>query len=148
MAEAVGESVEAFEPLVEISTDKVETEIPSPAAGMLLAIYIEEGETVAKGTLLGIDRRGGGTAPHPCQQPERRAMPLKRQRRDEPHRRRDNRAITTTTIQGNGVGWHVTPVVARMAAEHGIDVAAMRGSGHGGRVTKKDVEAYLATIAP
>ncbi len=115
----VGERVEAFEPLLEVSTDKVETEIPSPGSGVLLAIYVEAGQTVAKGTLLAVI---GDEAGQPA----------------------DSIAAAAAAPAHEQTGWHVTPVVARMAAEHRLDLAQIAGSGRGGRVTKKDIEAYLA----
>jgi 2-oxoglutarate dehydrogenase E2 component (dihydrolipoamide succinyltransferase) len=118
----VGDPVEAFEPLLEVSTDKVETEIPSPGSGVLLAVYVEAGQTVAKGTLLaliGAEDEQPVSAAAPVQEPA---------------------AVGAATTND----WHVTPVVARMAAEHQLDLNRIEGSGRGGRVTKKDVEAYLS----
>lgn len=115
-----GEVISQYEPLLEVSTDKVDTEIPSPASGMLLQIYVHEGQTVAAGTVLALIGTPGDDdlPPHPSGNGSERP-------------------------EAQPVG-HVTPVVARMAAEHHLDLSAIKGSGSGGRVTKKDVEAYLA----
>jgi 2-oxoglutarate dehydrogenase E2 component (dihydrolipoamide succinyltransferase) len=114
----VGERVEEFEPLAEVTTDKVDTEIPSPASGVVLAIYVAEGQTVERGTRLAVigqpDERVDAAPGEPSAQ-----APAARVRR-------------------------YSPVVARMAAEHNLDLSRIRGTGLGGRVTKKDVEAYLA----
>jgi 2-oxoglutarate dehydrogenase E2 component (dihydrolipoamide succinyltransferase) len=115
----VGDTVAAFEPLLEVSTDKVETEIPSPASGVLTAILVQAGQTVARGTTLAIITGA-----------------------DEPPVAPPDPASAT------GSRPHVTPVVARMAAEHNLDLSQIAGTGQGGRVTKKDVEAYLARRAP
>jgi 2-oxoglutarate dehydrogenase E2 component (dihydrolipoamide succinyltransferase) len=132
---AVGDHVERFEPLVEISTDKVVTEIPSPAAGVLLAIHVTEGQTVAKGTLLAVIGQEVtetiATNSTPTGTSHNTPQPVA----DTPH-------------TGHTNGWHVTPVVARMAAEHQIDLTQIQGSGRGGRVTKKDVEAWLSAKQP
>jgi 2-oxoglutarate dehydrogenase E2 component (dihydrolipoamide succinyltransferase) len=112
----VGDPVRAFEPLLEVSTDKVDTEIPAPADGVLLEILVEAGATVAKGTRLAVIG-AAGSAPAPEREP---------------------------AAAFSGAAPHITPVVARMAAEYQIDLAQIAGTGRGGRVTKKDVEAFLA----
>jgi len=133
----IGDHVDAFEPLLEVSTDKVETEIPAPAAGVLLSIQVEAGQTVEKGTLLGVIGAADEVVTEPTNghddvtQPMRAAQPT------------PSASPAVVPMPGGNGGWHVTPVVARMVAEHAIDLAQIQGSGHGGRVTKKDVEAYL-----
>jgi len=129
----VGDRVEAYEPLLEVSTDKVDTEIPSPADGIILSILIGEGETVERGTVIALigSADEGITIPMngtPASAPPETAP-----------------AIAHAPALGNGAAYtgHVTPVVARMAAEHRLDLALIRGSGRAGRITKKDVEAYL-----
>ena len=117
-----GDPVSEFEPLLEVSTDKVDTEVPAPADGVLLKILVNEGQTVSAGTLLCVIGQPGETAAgeaNSAQQPA--AVPQPQQQ-----------------------GSHVTPVVARMAAEHNLDLSRIAGTGRGGRVTKRDVEAYLA----
>lgn len=127
---AVGDRIEAFDPLLEISTDKVETEIPSPGSGILLAIHVAEGQTVAKGTLLAVIGQPNEAPSVPAQTTAAQPPGI--------------RPEVAPLADSNGQTWHVTPVVARMAAEHHIDLKHLTGSGHGGRVTKKDVEAFLA----
>jgi pyruvate/2-oxoglutarate dehydrogenase complex dihydrolipoamide acyltransferase (E2) component len=119
-----GDSVEADEPLVEISTDKVETEIPAPASGRLKDVLVEPGQTVDVGTLLATIETsaagsGDGTAT------------------------RDGGDRPSAAESADGGEPPVTPVVRRMADEHGIDLSQVSGSGRRGRVTKKDVLAYL-----
>ncbi len=110
-----GDWIERDETVVEISTDKVETELPSPAAGRLRDILVEEGATVDVGTLLAtIDTAARPGEAHLDEHPPRTP--------DQPP--------------------PVSPVVRRIAAERGIDVAQVSGSGRRGRVTKKDILAF------
>jgi 2-oxoglutarate dehydrogenase E2 component (dihydrolipoamide succinyltransferase) len=137
----VGDTIARFEPLLIVETDKVTTEIPSPVAGVLHAIYVQEGETVAKGTRIAVIADAGNAAD------EARRAPT------------GNAALAGTTqassaakpqhdpIPSHAADWHLTPVVARMAREHHLDLSAIQGSGRGGRVTKKDVEGYLSSVS-
>src|SRR5262245_26624614 len=133
----VGDTVSEFEPLLEINTDKVDTEIPSPAAGVLLQILVPEGATVERGALLALIGQPGEAAesvPTPVQQKaSARAA------------RGSATASGATPASSEGNGQRYSPVVARMAAENNIDLTQIKGTGMGGRVTKKDVEAYLAS---
>jgi pyruvate/2-oxoglutarate dehydrogenase complex dihydrolipoamide acyltransferase (E2) component len=128
-----GDSVEADEPLVEISTDKVETEVPAPGGGVLKEVLVDVGETVDVGTVLATIDAAAGTAEAP---PERQAPAPTREERPSAG---DGRAPD----RGNGRAAPVTPVVRRMAEEHDLDLSQIEGSGRRGRVTKKDVLAYL-----
>ncbi len=141
-----GDPVAEFEPLLEVSTDKVDTEVPASAGGILLKIYVPEGQTVERGTLLAVIGQPGesvGDAP---------AAP----QHDTHHTPAAPVSISTSTASGNNgtqsaYTGHVTPVVARMVAEHKIDLSRVTGTGREGRVTKKDIEAYLeagSTSAP
>jgi len=154
-AKQVGDQVEADETLLEISTDKVDTEVPSPASGVLTEILVEEGSTVEVGTVLA--RIGGGAsaatavpaappAPEPEPDPEPAAVEASQpgpaaSPAAEPDEAREPHA-------GNGAQQppgrsFVSPVVARIASEHGVDPAEVPGTGNGGRVTKKDILAFL-----
>lgn len=120
----VGDSVTEYEPLLEISTDKVDTEVPAPASGILLQILVPAGQTVERGVLLAlIGDPNEVEAPHPTTHPE---------------------IVSTNGIESVSVANRISPVVARMAAEHRIDLNQISGTGLGGRVTKKDVDTYLA----
>ncbi|MEW6567154.1 MAG: dihydrolipoamide acetyltransferase family protein [Chloroflexota bacterium] len=125
------EPVAEFEPLLEVNTDKVDTEIPAPASGMVLRIYIEEGQTLRAGTLLAVIGQPGEAVPD---QPPAISMSAPAPRAEAP--------APTRVDRGGDLGF-VSPVVARMAAEHAIDLSQVRGTGRGGRITKKDVESYL-----
>jgi 2-oxoglutarate dehydrogenase E2 component (dihydrolipoamide succinyltransferase) len=180
---AVGDTVEVDEPLLEISTDKVDTEIPSPVAGTILEIKVEEDETVEVGAVLAIvgDASSAGssssapaepTEGDPAQQPEQAeaveeaaeaeksqpekaeavtkddapapaptAEPAKQahpenEARPEPVQQAPQTSGAAT--QGGG-DTYVTPIVRKLAKEHGVDLATVTGSGVGGRIRKQDV---------
>jgi pyruvate/2-oxoglutarate dehydrogenase complex dihydrolipoamide acyltransferase (E2) component len=118
-----GEEVAADEPLCEVTTDKIDVEIPSPAAGVLTEILVEPGETVEVGTLLA--RIGGG---EPVSE-----EPAASETEPAPEKRGGE--IDRSSF--------VSPVVRRIAEERGIDLAAVRGHGVGGRVRKADLLEYV-----
>ena len=164
-----GEQVEADEPLLEVSTDKVDTEVPSPASGVLQSIKVAEDETVEIGTELAvIDDSGGGSggdetsqdtdsaaaqeeAPQqeqraedqqPAQQeqpepePAQAQAPQQAQPQQEPERQP---APAETSGDDDSSAAYVTPLVRKLAAEHGVDLERVQGSGVGGRIRKQDV---------
>jgi len=131
----VGESVSEFEPLLEVSTDKVDTEVPSPASGVVLQIYVPEGQTVERGVLLAMI--GEANEKVPDAPPTVGASVLDTAPQDK-------QAAPVVQSSDSQSAQRYSPVVARMAAENNIDLTQLKGSGMGGRVTKKDVEAYLA----
>lgn len=133
-----GDRVEEFEPLIEINTDKVDTEVPSPAQGMLLKRYIPEGETVRAGTLLAVI----GSADESVPEVDQQAAPVTEAARASGHAAVQSSSGRTDAAADVGF---VSPVVARIAAEHRIDLSQVRGSGRGGRITKKDIMAYVAS---
>jgi 2-oxoglutarate dehydrogenase E2 component (dihydrolipoamide succinyltransferase) len=139
-----GEHVEADEPLLEISTDKVDTEVPSPASGTLTQILVQEGETVEVGTKLGqIGGAAGAPAPEP--EPEAPATQEAAQEADAPSPAETVQPVQPVASAGNGDngGGFISPVVARIASEHNVDPSQISGSGRGGRVTKKDILAFI-----
>lgn len=134
-----GDPVQEMEALLEVNTDKVDTEIPSPASGVLLEILIPEGTTVQAGTVIAWIGEPGEAIPL-------EEIPAPRQRDAQTE---VTAALTSTQTaatkppsQKADLGF-ISPVVARMAQEHQIDLTQVRGSGQGGRITKKDVLAYL-----
>jgi pyruvate/2-oxoglutarate dehydrogenase complex dihydrolipoamide acyltransferase (E2) component len=136
----VGDTIEEFEPIVRVSTDKVDTEIPSPASGVLLEILIPEGDVVLAGVVLGVIGEAGEN-PSSNQGGDKQATNGHHAPSVEPVAVavRANQAPAKTADMG-----HVTPVVARMAKEHGLDLSKITGTGRDGRIRKKDVEAFLA----
>ena len=152
-----GEQVEADEPLLEISTDKVDTEVPSPGSGTLTQILVQEGSTVDVGTKLAvIGGEGGGTSSSTDEVPE----PATAQAAAESAAVSDAPATptaetveeatpapsaaseTTEPSSTNGKTF-VSPVVAKIASEHGVDPSQVEGTGRGGRVTKKDILNFI-----
>jgi pyruvate dehydrogenase E2 component (dihydrolipoamide acetyltransferase) len=151
-----GEQVEADEALLEISTDKVDTEVPSPASGTLTQILIQEGETVDVGTKLG-QIGGSAAAETPPQGTPEPAPPAPAiadaaaeaeaaspAETPAPTAPEPSAAPPAAAPQpsGNGKAF-VSPVVARIASEHGVDPSQVPGTGSGGRVTKKDILAFV-----
>jgi pyruvate dehydrogenase E2 component (dihydrolipoyllysine-residue acetyltransferase) len=141
-----GEQIEADEPLLEISTDKVDTEVPSPGSGTLTQILVQEGETVAVGTKLA--QIGGAAAPVEREEPAEPepVAPTVEEAASEPEPRAPEPRAAVQQPSGNGR--FVSPVVARIASEHGVDPNAVPGTGRGGRVTKKDILDFIEHGTP
>ncbi len=158
----VGDTVQADETIVEISTDKVDTEVPSPAAGVVMELLVAEGETVDVGTriaVLSTDMSATPSAPPAAAPPAAAppaAPPAEAPATPEPPQltavpdaapAAPLAAAPAPTVTDGGERAFVSPVVAKMVAEHGLDIAQISGTGRGGRVTKKDVENFLAQHA-
>ena len=167
-----GEEIAADEPLLEISTDKVDTEVPSPAAGVVQQILVQEGETVEVGTKLAVIAPEGAEAPPaeaapPPAEEAPTAAPATQEAAAEaevpsssegetpvpaaaaPEAPAPEPAAPTPEADGaTGEKTFISPVVARIASEHGVDVGQVQGSGRGGRVTKKDILAFVESGAP
>ncbi|HYT27234.1 MAG TPA: 2-oxoglutarate dehydrogenase, E2 component, dihydrolipoamide succinyltransferase, partial [Actinomycetota bacterium] len=142
--------VEADEPLFEVSTDKVDTEVPSPVAGILTSIKVKEDETVEVGAELAVvstGGAGGGTAEARPREAEEAARAAGEERDGEERGAREEArpaAAAGDGAAGDGAGGAVvSPLVRRLAREHGIDLRRVKGSGSGGRVRREDIEAYL-----
>jgi pyruvate dehydrogenase E2 component (dihydrolipoamide acetyltransferase) len=148
-----GEQVEADEPLLEISTDKVDTEVPSPGSGILTEILVQEGQTVEVGTKLAViggDGAGAASGSEPQTQeapPEPATAPAAPE--PEPPSTAESPVPTAAQPQvpsTNGKTF-VSPVVAKIASEHGVDPSQVQGTGRGGRVTKKDILSFIESGA-
>ncbi len=140
-----GDSVQELEPLVEVNTDKVDTEIPSPASGVVLKIFAAEGETVSVGTVMAVIGEPGESVEGlpEAASPAGAAPPA-----GEPAPAEAPQAAAPPPPQAVKPGRHpvlgyISPLVARLANEHGLDLSKIRGSGQGGRITKADILAYL-----
>ena len=148
-----GEHVEADEPLLEISTDKVDTEVPSPASGTLTQILVQEGQTVEVGTKLAQIGGGGGGPPQAEAAPPEPATQQAAQQADaaspaetpQPVQPVQEQPAQASSDNGNRF---VSPVVARIASEHGVDPGQVEGTGRGGRVTKQDIMKYIEAGPP
>jgi pyruvate dehydrogenase E2 component (dihydrolipoamide acetyltransferase) len=141
-----GEHVEADEPLLEISTDKIDTEVPSPGTGTLTQILVQEGQTVDVGTKLA-QIGGGGTATPVAEAPPEPAAPPAE---PEPAPQPVQQPAPQTEQASNGGSGHtfISPVVARIASEHHVDPSQVSGTGRGGRVTKKDILDFIEQGPP
>nr|WP_233515187.1 2-oxoglutarate dehydrogenase, E2 component, dihydrolipoamide succinyltransferase [Marinitenerispora sediminis] len=146
-----GDTVEADEPLLEVSTDKVDTEIPSPVAGVLTKILVAEDETVEVGAEIALIGAAGEApaaetaAPAEAAQPEPERAPAPAAR---PSREESTPPVDVETLSGTGRASgtdtngeaYVTPLVRKLAAEQGVDLSTVRGTGVGGRIRKQDVQ--------
>ncbi|HMO79218.1 MAG TPA: 2-oxoglutarate dehydrogenase, E2 component, dihydrolipoamide succinyltransferase [Pyrinomonadaceae bacterium] len=156
---AVGDTVEKDEPLLEISTDKVDAEVPSPAAGTLLEIWVQEGETVEVGAVVATVGAEGATpaarpsepdsAPRPAEPKTEEVVPAAE--------KTASAAASTSAITMPAENGQVTvedlrrtkssPLVRSIAKKHGIDISRIPGSGISGRVTKSDILSFIETGA-
>ena len=151
---AEGAAVTKDEPLLAITSDKVDTEIPAPASGILSKIYVPEGQTVAKGTVLAEigEQEAGGRGQEAA---GRGQEAVDREQGAETHLGASfqppisDRQFPTSNLQPPtpNVGF-ISPAVCRLAAELGVDLTQVIGTGAGGRITKKDVLAYIAAPVP
>ena len=161
---AVGDEVKRDEPIFEISTDKVDAEIPAPAAGILAEILVQQGQTVAVQTVVarletdkaafaaGAGAPAGAPAAAASAPVAAGGPPPKSEGSavSAPASHQSAAASTAPTPSGNGnsfeerVRTRSSPLVRKIAAEHGLEITAMQGSGIAGRVTKKDLLPYLA----
>jgi pyruvate dehydrogenase E2 component (dihydrolipoamide acetyltransferase) len=134
--------VEVDEPLVEVSTDKVDTEIPSPVAGTLISITAEEDATVSVGgELARIGSAAAAAAPKPASEPAPEQAPAAKpepmpERQPEPVPQPTAESASTAGASGAP---YVTPLVRKLAAENNIDLTELSGTGVGGRIRKQDV---------
>ncbi|MFC9241503.1 2-oxoglutarate dehydrogenase, E2 component, dihydrolipoamide succinyltransferase [Streptomyces decoyicus] len=161
----VGEEVQADEPLLEVSTDKVDTEIPAPASGTLLEIVVGEDETAEVGAKLAVIGAAGAApaaapAPAPAAAPEPAPAPAPAPAAAAPAPAAPAPAAPAPAAPaptpapapapkpapaapapaaGEGDGAYVTPLVRKLAAENGVDLSTVKGTGVGGRIRKQDV---------
>ncbi len=133
-----GDLVKEYEPLVEVETDKVVTEIPSPADGVLLKIYIQPNAPAMVGQALA--EIGGAT--EPATSPPPITVPAQKEPEGAP--RKETPPVEPAHGEPAERVW-VSPIVAKMLAEHNLDIRQIQGSGLGGRVTKQDVLDVLAS---
>jgi pyruvate dehydrogenase E2 component (dihydrolipoamide acetyltransferase) len=173
-----GEAVEPDEALLEISTDKVDTEVPSPAGGVVQKIIAQEGETVPVGTKIATIAPEGAEAAEaaPAEKPPEPATAQAAEASataagaegETPTDEKIEEAAPAPAVEepepapaveepepapeadgdGRREGKFVSPVVARIASEHGVDVSQVEGTGRGGRVTKKDILNFIESGAP
>src|SRR6266480_4586620 len=153
----LGDEVKRDEPLFEISTDKVDAEIPAPAAGKLVEIKVQEGQTVPVQTLVAVLETDKGAAvsapaaaaaPVPKPEPPKAAAPV----RPSPP---PSAPVSAPVAKGDGTETaeerlrrKSTPLVRKIAAEHQVDISTIAGSGFAGRVTKQDILGFIERGVP
>ncbi len=130
----IGDHVQKYEPLVEVVTDKVNAEIPSDFEGTLTEILVNENETVRVGTIIATIAEDGAVAIAAEENSKEEAV-MAAHAQESP-----NEEETTAAQTGNG---RYSPLVLRLASEHHIDLAQVKGTGMGGRITRKDVLAFI-----
>ena len=147
-----GQRVEKLAPLLEISTDKVDTELPSPASGLLLKILVPAGATVPAGTVLGVIGEAGEVDEETSRQVDKETSRQVDKGGGEPKVGGEgegdqsvawDRGAGALPGQAADLGF-ISPVVARLAAEHSLDLSQIQGTGLKGRIRKQDILAFLA----
>lgn len=134
----VGDEVEADEPLLEVSTDKVDTEVPSPIAGTLQKILVQEDEEAEVGAAIAVIGSGA-----PSDASSAPAAPAASSDAPAPKTEESSApaaSASQTVSSSNNSQAYVTPIVRKLAADNGIDLASVKGSGIGGRIRKQDVQ--------
>ncbi|CAN5838545.1 hypothetical protein BH23GEM9_BH23GEM9_03220 [soil metagenome] len=163
----VGDDVGRDEPLLEISTDKVDAEIPSPAAGSLAEIIVQEGQTVEVGTIVAIieteksaaaakpapaddtpeQEQPQAVAAAPANDPAQSAAPPQPAGSAKPARKETDAGADAGASADESADERLrrksTPLVRRIAEEHGVDIGDIEGTGHAGRVTKQDIMSFI-----
>jgi 2-oxoglutarate dehydrogenase E2 component (dihydrolipoamide succinyltransferase) len=144
----VGDAVERDEPILEISTDKVDAEIPAPSSGTLVEIAVQEGETVEVGTIVAfIDTEAGVPVAAPAPPVEAPAAVASPAPAPEPAVSAPVAEVAPPAAPGTveeRLRTRSTPVVRKIAEEHGLDIEAIAGTGHAGRVTKQDILDFIS----
>ena len=149
---SVGDTVEVDEPLLEVSTDKVDTEIPSPVAGTLVEILADEDDTIEVGEIIARIGDENATASSseakPEPQEEKKEEPKaeeKEEKKPEPkaeekkESKQDSSLNTSAKVNNGDNVPYVTPLVRKLAEKHGVDLNTVEGTGVGGRIRKQDV---------
>ena len=150
---SVGEAVALDEVLFEVSTDKVDTEVPSPLAGTLSEIKVPEGETVEVGTVLAVlgdsgDAPAAPAAEEPAPAPEPEPTPPPAPPAapaPEPVAEAEIVEESAPAAASGTEGKLLSPVVRRMIKEHGLDASAITGTGLGGRISRDDVQRHISS---
>ena len=133
----VGDTVAVDEPLLEVSTDKVDTEVPSPVAGTIVEILAEEDDTVDVGAV--IVRIGDGNAKPAAKEEPKAEEPKEEPRAEAAEAKEEPKASSEPKVNDGDDVPYVTPLVRKLADKHGVDLRTVKGTGVGGRIRKQDV---------
>jgi 2-oxoglutarate dehydrogenase E2 component (dihydrolipoamide succinyltransferase) len=136
-----GDKVQRDEPLFEISTDKVDAEIPAPATGILREIKVTEGTTVGVNTIVGTIAVDGEAAAAPAKSSAAPATPPKQERKDETPA--STAAASAVPAHEDDEETRSSPLVRKIAREHGVNLSQVSGSGLSGRITKQDIMSFI-----
>src|SRR6185437_4824933 len=146
----VGDAIGAEQTICDISTDKIDTEVPAPVSGVVAEILVEVDQTVEVGTVMARIAVEGAAAPNgdgapaaPTAEPEPAAAAESAPAADSAPAAGSAPAAESAPARAHAPGRRYSPVVARIAAEHGIDLSTVEGTGRGGRVRKQDVLAVV-----
>ena len=145
---AIGDSVAADEALLEVSTDKVDTEIPSPVAGVLLEITVAEDGVAQVGGQLGTIGALSGATPAAAPAPAVPAAPAPEVKAEAVAAPAQITAPAPAAAVISNSNAYATPLVRKIAAERGVDLSTVVGTGVGGRIRKEDIVSAPATLAP
>jgi 2-oxoglutarate dehydrogenase E2 component (dihydrolipoamide succinyltransferase) len=135
-----GDSVNELEPLLEVNTDKVDTEIPAPASGTVLKILAEEGVPAKVGAVLALIGKPGETVDSGQSSAGGEKKEMNVERQSSPSVKPETSGLSPSTRQNIGF---ISPVVAKIAAEHGVNLQDVQGTGLNGRITKSDLLAFV-----
>jgi 2-oxoglutarate dehydrogenase E2 component (dihydrolipoamide succinyltransferase) len=142
-----GEAIEEFESLLEVESAKVNTEIPSPADGVLLKILVPEGTTVNAGTIIAWVGEPGEDIPVEETGETPPQTNMEKSSKKETETSQESSPVEQKVGRNRDLGF-ISPVVAKLAREKEVDLYKIKGTGQGGRITKKDVLNFLETKAP
>jgi len=143
-----GDSIDELEPLLEVNTDKVDTEIPAPSSGVVLKIQMEEGKVAKVGEVLAVIGQEGesveeASEPGPEEEKEKEAESVQPSGVSEQPAQRDVADVERSTPHTARDLGFISPIVSKIAAEHGVNLQQVPGTGLNGRITKKDVLNYV-----
>ena len=140
-----GDSIDELEPLLEVNTDKVDTEIPAPTSGTVLKIQMEEGTVAKVGEILAFIGQPGESvenAGEPEPKEETKTSDLRPETFNAATRQSLALKSDVSSLKSRDLGF-ISPVVAKIAAEHGVNLQDVPGTGLNGRITKKDVLSFV-----
>ena len=142
---SVGDTVEVDEPLLEVSTDKVDTEVPSPVAGTIIEILAEEDDTVEVGEVIVRvgDENAAADDSNDSQDADKKSTDKKSEDKEAESAKKEPSAKNDSAKKNSGKVPYVTPLVRKLADKHGVDLSSLEGTGVGGRIRKQDVMAAV-----